>query len=65
MPLQLEEMRLLVKGRISMEEEVVKAVSSPSTRTPPTKPGGALYGLAFTGDGAVQGLRPLLEGGHS
>jgi hypothetical protein len=23
-------------------------VTSPSTPTPPTKPGGALYGLAFT-----------------
>jgi len=59
MPLQMREMRLLVKGRISLQEEVgVKLVSSPSPSpsppTPPTKPGGALYGLAFTGD-AVEG----------
>ena len=53
MPLQLREMRLSVKG-----QEVVKLVSSlplplftsPSPPTPPTKPGGALYGLDFTWD---------------
>ena len=57
MPLQMEmEMRLFVKGRVSMEQEgVLKAGKSspslsppPPPRTPPTKPGGALYGLAFT-----------------
>ena len=50
MPLQLLEMRLFVKGRISLEQEgVLKRVSSPppSTRTPSTKPGRALYGLDF------------------
>ena len=55
MPLQLMEMRLLVKvkGQV-VEEGVVKLSSSlslspsPSTRTPSTKPGRALYGLDFT-----------------
>jgi hypothetical protein len=35
MPLQLEEMRLLVKGRISMAEEVVKAAKSSLSLPPP------------------------------
>jgi hypothetical protein len=53
LPLQLMEMRLFVKGRISMEQEAVKVSSSPSLspspppRTPSTKPGRALYGLDF------------------
>ena len=56
MPLQLLEMRLFVKvkGQV-MGEAVVKALSSlfpsPSTRTPTTKPGRALYGLDFTVSG--------------
>ena len=51
MPLQLREMRLFVKGRVSLEEEGVTRVPSPSPspRTPPTKPGRALSGLDFTG----------------
>ena len=48
----------MVNGQVP-EEVLVKALSSlspspspsPPPRTPPTKSGGALYGLDFTGDG--------------
>ena len=76
MPLHME-MRLFAKGQVLEEEGVVKGGTSspslvppPSTPTPPTKPGGALYGLDFTVSGtsdacppALQGFSPLLGGG--
>jgi hypothetical protein len=68
MPLQMREMRLFAKGQVLEEEVVVKLVSSlslspppsPRTPTPPTKPGGALYGLDFTGAGT--GVVPETQG---
>ena len=60
MPFQVMELRLFVKGQVLEAEGVVKAVSSlsppPPPRTPPTKPGGALYGLDFRGGMASSSL---------